>query len=88
MPPNIPALHGHCPVSQESLEVLRAMYPTTAADRKKHIQWTAFVKAVAELPVAFIPSHTDGSELAFEPSKDSPWYRKGKIVIHKPHLGK
>lgn len=52
-------------------------------ERSKTVKWESFVKAMSQ--VGFVARHSGGSAVLFEPSQNSKWFGRGKIVFHRPH---
>lgn len=63
-------------VSRKNLITFRAMFPSTAEERLKTMDWETFVSAMTD--IGFAARNGGGSMVIFENAD-------GKIVFHKPH---
>lgn len=69
------------PVKKAAHLVFKAML--SSQETSKSVTWQSFIAAMAS--VGLKARHSGGSAVLFEPTEESQWYGKGKIVIHRPH---
>ena len=74
-------------VSNRALAVFNAMFPGRGVEnRGRGTDWDQFVSAMGESEVGFVARRSaGGAAYSFEPSQNSKWFGRGKIVFHKPH---
>lgn len=75
-------------VRKSTFTVFKAMFPRpqTEDDSQKSFRWDVFCLAMADPNVGVVAHNNGGgSAVQFEPSKNSKWAGKGKIVFHRPH---
>ena len=72
-------------VAQRAFDVLTRMFPTTAEEAKKCVQWDDFVRVMSD--IGFSAKNGGGSVVVFENEGASAadGHAGGKIVFHKPH---
>ena len=72
------------PVTQRAFDFLTRMFPATAEEARKSVQWDSFVHAMSD--IGFSARNGGGSAIVFENEGSArDGLAGGKIVFHKPH---
>ncbi|MCJ1241964.1 hypothetical protein MMC14_009971 [Varicellaria rhodocarpa] len=72
------------PVTRRAFDVFTLMFPTSAEEASKGVEWDRFVLAMSD--VGFAARNGGGSVVIFEnESLDTEGHDGGKIIFHKPH---
>lgn len=87
--PGIPADSGQdetltkVHVKKRAYDMLTLMFPGTAEDSAKGIEWDSFVHAMSDM--GFSARSGGGSAVVFEHQTSEGNLAEGKIIFHKPH---
>ncbi|MCJ1479573.1 hypothetical protein MMC13_008259 [Lambiella insularis] len=70
-------------VKKANLDILSKMFPNSAKEANRSINWDEFVHAMRD--AGFSAQHTGGSAVSFDKSDGAQEGQNGKTVFHKPH---